>query len=562
MTHSNSPSTTTAPTIVKLVPVLILITAMFANQFLFLSSDERWSVSARVGAVESLPPALTLTVIALGPLRGLIANAIWWRIVEQQDQGNYFEINQLAHWITVMQPRNAQVWVYQGWNLAFNMSAEFPDAKSKWKWVLQGIRLMSNEGLKINPDSQAIKNEIAKTFFDRIGLGVDEHSAYFQKQWALSIVNYLPEGDRQELEAIAAAPDSKAELIAHPDVKRTLEEATKLDLDLLDRHVFYNFQTWSAKQRERLMDDSDNRKGLRIIDAFFRARGLKTEFNLNVARMLYIDREYGPFDWRLWQAYVVYWAATGSFADYMKQGLNHQTLVRQAMQRSFVDGELIFDPVAGVFITTNNFKIIGKLHDYYDYVLEHDYSAQADDIHKRFLQQASAVLYTFNRVRAARDVYDHYYEDYEQGERKPDFERFIAENTYKFLHSKKYQSTRQLVESALFQAYNWMATGDARRAVGYANYAKLVWNRHQKNYAWNPARLLPPFDDLKVAAYQKLMSGNAAPVFKERLQKAAEREDLGDGGTGGDSLYMGKSIKDGAGHAKFRERLKDREVSK
>jgi hypothetical protein len=96
-----------------------------------------------------------------------------------------------------------------------------------------------------------------------------------------------------------------------------------------------------------------------------------------------------------------------------------------------------------------------------------------------------------------------------------------------------------------------MATGDLQRAQGYANYARLVWARHQRQFAANPRKLLPPFDDLKLAAYRQLMESDVAEGFKSRLRESSDRKDFDSSHS--DAVYLGESIKSGAGHRAFRE---------
>src|SRR5881296_948056 len=64
---------------------------------------------------QTAPPVLAFTTVALGGFRGLIANALWVRAMELQDQDKYFEKVQLADWITKLQPHFTTVWVHQAW---------------------------------------------------------------------------------------------------------------------------------------------------------------------------------------------------------------------------------------------------------------------------------------------------------------------------------------------------------------------------------------------------------------------------------------------------------------
>ena len=68
--------------------------------------------------LENAPPLLAFTTVALGGFRGLISNFLWIRANDLQQDDKYFEAAQLADWITDLEPHFAQVWIFQGWNMA------------------------------------------------------------------------------------------------------------------------------------------------------------------------------------------------------------------------------------------------------------------------------------------------------------------------------------------------------------------------------------------------------------------------------------------------------------
>src|SRR5476651_2578892 len=68
----------------------------------------------RVEALENAPPMLAFTTVALGGFRGLIANVLWIRANDLQQDDKFFESAQLASWITALEPSFSQVWVFQG----------------------------------------------------------------------------------------------------------------------------------------------------------------------------------------------------------------------------------------------------------------------------------------------------------------------------------------------------------------------------------------------------------------------------------------------------------------
>ena len=58
------------------------------------------------------PPLVTFTTVALGGFRGMLADFLWLRASRLQQEGQYFELVQLADWITKLEPRFTTVWAY------------------------------------------------------------------------------------------------------------------------------------------------------------------------------------------------------------------------------------------------------------------------------------------------------------------------------------------------------------------------------------------------------------------------------------------------------------------
>src|SRR6516164_8731147 len=85
-----------------------------------LNRDREQLGLTRVNALENAPPVLAFTTVALGGFRGLIANCLWIRANDLQQDDKFFEMAQLSDWITKLEPNFVQVWLVQAWNMAYN----------------------------------------------------------------------------------------------------------------------------------------------------------------------------------------------------------------------------------------------------------------------------------------------------------------------------------------------------------------------------------------------------------------------------------------------------------
>ena len=221
----------------------------------------------RVEALENAPPLLAFTTVALGGFRGLIANALWIRASDLQEEDKFFEMAQLADWITKLEPHFVQVWVMQAWNMTYNISVNFKDFADRWRWVEQGIELLRDEGLRYNPNAPLIYRELGWFFQDKMGGSIDDANLYYKQQWA-------------------------------NEMAQVFGKLRKPDLDEL-----INPKTDDEKRRAKL---------------------LREKYKMDPKFMKQVDERYGPLEWRLPEAHAIYWGALG-----LEKAKEHPTKVNE-----------------------------------------------------------------------------------------------------------------------------------------------------------------------------------------------------------------------------------------
>ena len=131
----------------------------------------------------SAPVLAEGTLAALGGLRSIAAEVVWFRADRLQDEGRYVEMSQLASVLTFLEPHTPEVWSYAAWNLAYNISIMMPDAESRWRWVEAAITLLRDEGLRLNPGSRELLQELAWLFELKIGTNLDEAAPAYRRFW-------------------------------------------------------------------------------------------------------------------------------------------------------------------------------------------------------------------------------------------------------------------------------------------------------------------------------------------------------------------------------------------
>ncbi len=148
----------------------------------------------------SKTPAVASGVFAaLGGLRSIAAEILWFRADRLQDEGRYVEMAQLASALAFMEPHTPEIWSYAAWNLAYNISIMMPTLEDRWRWVEAAIRLLRDEGLKYNPDSRELCRELAWMFELKIGVNIDEAASIYRSKWRKVIEDVRSRGAWGEL---------------------------------------------------------------------------------------------------------------------------------------------------------------------------------------------------------------------------------------------------------------------------------------------------------------------------------------------------------------------------
>ena len=120
---------------------------------------------------------------AMGGIRAIAAEVVWFRADRLQEEGRYVELAQLAETLTFLEPHTPEVWSYAAWNLAYNVSVVMPTAADRWRWVLASIRLLRDSGLRLNPASPELCRELAWMFELKIGTDLDAAAGHYRAEW-------------------------------------------------------------------------------------------------------------------------------------------------------------------------------------------------------------------------------------------------------------------------------------------------------------------------------------------------------------------------------------------
>ena len=442
----------------------------------------------RTAAVlDNAPPALAFTTVALGGFRGLISNFLWIRANTLQEDDKFFEAAQLADWITKLEPTFTQVWLFQAWNMAYNISVKFKENApgnyaDRWRWVERGIELLRDDGLRYNPNNILIYRELGWFFQHKMGQNLDDGNMYYKAQWRNEMTNFFgPYGTNFD---------------------RLLQPQTAADFQRLQ--VFTN------------------------------------QYKLDPAFVKTVDEKYGPFDWLLPEAHAIYWGAKALAAATKnpdKVGGQDLIVVRriiyQSLLQAFHHGRIISDPFSQRESLGPNLDLIPQVNQaYLDlYADETDYGQKQGILkaHRNFLRDAIYFLYEADRMSEAQKWFKYLGEQYPDKpivDGQPDslpknltLDEYAVAVVQIDIGETSQERVTSAVQGMLIQAYVALATGDNDRFETLKQLARRVHERYTAKTAKfkGDVRIpLPTFDQMNTMVVRYLLDPQSGVPYAAR----------------------------------------------
>lgn len=443
----------------------------------------------RVAPLDNAPPLLAFTTVALGGFRGLIANVLWIRATEMQENDKFFEMAQLADWITKLQPHFVQVWTVQAWNMSYNISVKFKDFDDRWRWVQRGISLLRDEGLKYNPNEVLIYRELAWQFQHKMGANLDDANMVYKQEWVYEMASVFGKGE--------------------PNLDELVNPKTE--------------------------------------DALARLNILTNKFKMDPVFMKQVDEKHGPLEWRLPEAHAIYWASLGLKAAQENptkvktdELIQLRRVVYQCMQLSLQRGRLIADGYAKRFDFGPNLEIVEKVSKAYEQAMleEPQMSNNIATAHRNLLGNAVYFLYSHDRLPEALKWYRYLGEKYPYKtlimNRADSFpanvtlEEFAVSRILEDVSETSRDRVKAAIEGQLASSYRHLILGDKKRSAGMRNLAVMLRQQYMNRIAGgaNEQRIgLPPLEEMNQQVLDRLLD-TKEPYWPPEM-RAALRSALG-----------------------------------
>lgn len=135
--------------------------------------DEAGLSQANLGEIDPTGEAIKLATMGM---RGIAADVLWLKFLEQQKKEDWIGSDATLKQITKLQPNFTEVWRHQAWNVSYNISVQFDDYRDRYYWVIHGIDFLK-EGTRYNEDSPKLLVALGWTIGQKIGRA-DEHKEF------------------------------------------------------------------------------------------------------------------------------------------------------------------------------------------------------------------------------------------------------------------------------------------------------------------------------------------------------------------------------------------------
>ena len=160
-----------------IIPIIIsLVTVIY-----FLQSKINHMRRSEALNIADFGPTEVIPIILMGSFRGIIVDLLWIKGIAKHEEKNYFEVLAINNLIAKLQPRFPAVWMFQAWNMSYNIAHEWESPENKWKWIKAGLDFAEKGALK-NPKSGDLFFEINHIYYHKFSSKSFEYADYYRKR--------------------------------------------------------------------------------------------------------------------------------------------------------------------------------------------------------------------------------------------------------------------------------------------------------------------------------------------------------------------------------------------
>jgi hypothetical protein len=140
--------------VVYLALILVLLTASLVHRRFFIV-PQAYNLQLREEARGEVDLTSSAVQLLLTGSRGLTTCGLWLAAIEKQKKHEWSEMDLLVRSITKVQPYFVSPWLFQSWNLSFNVAVECDRVRDKYYYISRGLELLA-EGERRNQGGEVL----------------------------------------------------------------------------------------------------------------------------------------------------------------------------------------------------------------------------------------------------------------------------------------------------------------------------------------------------------------------------------------------------------------------
>jgi len=503
--------------LVVLGVVSIFVSALFINPINKMREEYRLTHTEK--AMEGSPPAVTFATTALGGFRSLIIDVLWLRALKLMEAAEYFELAQIYTLIGNLEPHFAEVWDHNAWNMAYNISVNFPitpedPGHTRWKWVQKGIRLLRDKAIPLNTRSAILYKRLSYLYYHKIGREQDEAHFYYKQQLIEQMTNVLGEYVR-DIKPIAEAHRDRNNILQREDVKKIQAELkeNKINLFAIDLE-----ETGTLPEAARaVLERPENKEAGEMLMRVVRGNYLAEKMNLDPEKMDRLASGFNWLDWRLPETHALFWAEECvKQAEQSEQNIVFYDRMRlNSIRLMFDRGEIIQYSSGEKLPALHDLTKTDVVNEMYHTFLE-KYGKQTTIIggHRNWLLEATVIFYEYGDEKKSRELYREIVRTYKPQYKNVSFEEGVRNLILEDGTRTHPKVAEALVLGSLIKAMTYFEMGNEEMGRELQEGAAAFYDKYQNEFVkGGRERLsLPSFKDLVTVATERYRQRKAASV--------------------------------------------------
>jgi hypothetical protein len=179
--------------------------------------------------------------VLTGGFRGPVIVLLWNEAQVKQKKNQWNELEYIVRALTKLQPHFTTPWLFQSWNLAYNVSVECDRVRDKYFYISRGIELLG-EGERQNRDNPDLRWNIG--FYTQHKICQSDERNYHRSLFQLSLI---PPNERDPARFWKMDPQKGEPVFNNAEFRKFVEAHPQLIRRL--RVGITMFTTWEKKQQ-------------------------------------------------------------------------------------------------------------------------------------------------------------------------------------------------------------------------------------------------------------------------------------------------------------------------